>query len=51
MGKIIGSNIAGAVGNLVFYSYNGNNYVRIAPGKRSKKSWSDRQVQNRQPGH
>jgi hypothetical protein len=48
MGRIIGSNIAGAVGNLVFYSYNGNNYVRMAPGKRSKKSWSDRQVQNRQ---
>ena len=47
MGKIIGGNIAGGVGNLIFYSYNGNNYVRTAPGKRSKKSWSDRQVQNR----
>jgi hypothetical protein len=46
MGKIIGSNIAGAVGNLVFYSYNGNNYVRRAPGKRSKKSWSEKQMQN-----
>jgi hypothetical protein len=46
MGKIIGSNINGAVGNLVFYSYNGNNYVRIAPGKRSKKSWSEKQMQN-----
>ena len=48
MGRIVGSNIAGAVGNLVFYSYNGNNYVRIAPGKRSKKSWSEKQMQNRQ---
>ena len=47
MGKIIGSNIVGGVGNLVFYSYNGNNYVRMAPGKRSKKSWSEKQVQNR----
>jgi len=46
MGTIIGSNIAGGVGNLVFYSYNGNNYVRTAPGKRSKKSWSEKQMQN-----
>ncbi len=46
MGKIIGSNIVGGVGNLVFYSYNGNNYVRIAPGKRSKKSWTEKQRQN-----
>ena len=46
MGRIIGSNIVGGVGNLVFYSYNGNNYVRTAPGKRSKKSWSEKQMQN-----
>ena len=48
MGKVIGSNIAGAVGNLIFYSYNGNNYVRMGIGKRSKKSWSEKQVRNRQ---
>ncbi len=47
MGKIIGSNIKGAVGNLIFYSYNGKNYVRTAIRKRSKKSWSDKQVENR----
>jgi hypothetical protein len=47
MGKIIGGNIVGGVGNLIFYSYNGNNYVRTAIRKRSKKSWSERQVQNR----
>ncbi len=46
MGKIIGSNIVGGVGNLVFYSYNGNNYVRTAPAKRSKKSWTENQKQN-----
>ena len=46
MGKIVGGNIVGGVGNLVFYSYNGNNYVRTAPGKRSKKSWSEKQKQN-----
>jgi hypothetical protein len=47
MGIIKGSNIAGGVGNLVFFSYNGNNYVRTAPRKRSKNSWSEHQVQNR----
>jgi len=46
MGKIVGSNIVGGVGNLVFYSYNGNNYVRMAPGKRSKNSWSEKQKTN-----
>ena len=46
MGKIVGGNIAGGVGNLVFYSYNGNNYVRTAPGKRSGKSWTEKQLQN-----
>jgi hypothetical protein len=55
MGKIKGSNPdpdnyrdgTGGTGNLIFYSYNGNNYVRTAAGERSKKSWSDRQAQNR----
>lgn len=47
MGKIIGSNIVGGVGNLVFYSYNGNNYIRTAPRKRSKNSWTEHQVLNR----
>jgi hypothetical protein len=47
MGKIIGSNIVGGVGNLIFYSYNGNNYVRMGIRKRSKNSWSAKQVENR----
>ncbi len=47
MGKIIGNNIVGGVGNFVFWSYNGNNYVRMAPRKRSKNSWSGKQVENR----
>jgi len=46
MGKISEGNITGAVGNLVFYGYNGNKYVRMAPAKRSKKSWSDDQKNN-----
>jgi hypothetical protein len=46
MGKIVGGNIIGGVGNLVFYSYNGNNYVRTAPRKRSKKSWTEKQKTN-----
>ncbi len=46
MGKVVGGNIVGGVGNLVFYSFNGNNYVRTAPGKRSRKSWTEKQVQN-----
>ncbi len=46
MGKIVGGNIVGGVGNLVFWSYNGNNYVRTAPGKRSRKSWTEKQKQN-----
>lgn len=47
MGKIVGGQLSGAVGNMVFYSYNNTEYVRMAPGKRSKKSWSERQVLNR----
>ncbi len=47
MGKIVGGNLAGGVGNLIFYSYNDNTYVRTAPRKRSKKSWSEKQVVNR----
>jgi hypothetical protein len=46
MGKIVGGNIVGGVGNLVFYSYNENNYVRTAPGKRSKNSWTEKQKRN-----
>jgi hypothetical protein len=46
MGEIVGGNIVGGVGNLVFYSYNDNNYVRTAPGKRSKKSWTEKQHKN-----
>jgi hypothetical protein len=41
MGKIKGSNPdpdnyrdgTGGAGNLIFYRYNGNNYVRTAPGE------------------
>jgi hypothetical protein len=46
MGKILEGNIIGGVGNLVFYSYNGNNYVRTAPRKRSTKSWTEKQKTN-----
>ncbi len=46
MGKIVGGNIVGGVGNLVFYSYNGNNYVRTAPGKKSKKFRTEKQKTN-----
>jgi len=48
MGKIIGGNISGAVGSVVFYSYNGEKYVRAAIGRRARNSWSERQVLNRQ---
>jgi hypothetical protein len=46
MGKITGGQLSGAVGKMVFYSYNDTEYVRMAPGKRSKKSWSERQQLN-----
>ncbi len=48
MGKVIGGQLSGAVGSMVFYSYNDTEYVRMNPGKRSKNSWSERQVLNRQ---
>jgi hypothetical protein len=48
MGKIKGGRLSGAAGNLVFYSYNDTEYFRTAPGKRSKRSWKERQVLNRQ---
>jgi hypothetical protein len=48
MGKIKGGRLSGAAGNLVFYSYNETEYFRTAPGKRSKRSWKERQVLNRQ---
>ena len=47
MGKVIAGQISGAVGNMVFYSYNDMEYVRMNPGKRSKSSWSERQLLNR----
>ena len=32
---------------MVFYNYNDKEYFRVVPGKRSKNSWSERQVLNR----
>jgi hypothetical protein len=46
MGKIRGGQLSGAVGNMVFYSFNDTEYVRMAPGRRSEKSWSERQRLN-----
>lgn len=48
MGKVKGGQLSGVVGKLVFYSFNDTEYVRMAPGKRSKKSWSERQMLNQQ---
>lgn len=47
MGKIKGGQLSGVAGNMVFYNYNDTEYFRVVPGKRPKKSWSDRQVLNR----
>jgi len=47
MGKVVGGQLSGAAGNLVFYHYNDTEYFRMNPGKRSKRSWSERQVLNR----
>ena len=47
MGKVKGGQLSGSAGNLVFYHYNDTEYFRMAPGKRSKKSWSERQLLNR----
>ena len=38
-----GEGLSGLVGNLVFYSYNGKQYVRTVPRKRAKNSWSESQ--------
>jgi hypothetical protein len=47
MGKVVGGQLSGAVGNMVFYSYNDTEYVRMNSAKRSKNSWSERQLLNR----
>ena len=47
MGKIKGGRLSGVAGNMVFYSYNDTEYFRVIPRKRSKSSWSERQVLNR----
>jgi hypothetical protein len=50
MGKVRGKSgegLSGLVGNVVFYSYNGETYIRTLPRKRSKSSWSERQELNR----
>jgi len=48
MAKVLGGQLSGAVGNMVFYSYNDMEYVRMTPSKRSKNSWSERQMMNRE---
>ena len=47
MGKMKGGKMSGAAGNVVFYSYNDTEYFRAIPRKRTKSSWSERQVLNR----
>ena len=50
MGKVgggSGEGLSGLIGNVIFYSYNGETYFRTAHKKRSKKSWSESQVLNR----
>lgn len=47
MGKVrskSGEGLSGLVGNLVFYSYKGQTYIRTRPRKRAKNSWSERQL-------
>src|SRR5664280_95994 len=51
MGKVkgrSGEGLSGLVGNVVFYSYNGETYFRSVPRKRAKNSWSERQVLHRE---
>ncbi len=46
MGKVrskSGEGLSGLVGNVVFFSYKGQTYIRTRPGKRSKNSWSEKQ--------
>lgn len=47
MGKVrskSGEGLSGLVGNLVFFSYKGETYIRTRPRKRAKNSWSERQI-------
>jgi hypothetical protein len=51
MGKIrgrSGEGLSGLVGNVVFYSFNGETYFRSVNRKRAKNSWSERQVMHRE---
>lgn len=51
MGKVrskSGEGLSGLVGNVVFFSYNGETYFRPAPGKSVKNSWSERQILHRE---
>jgi hypothetical protein len=47
MGKVLsksGEGLSGLVGNVVFFGYHGQTYVRVRPLNRSKNSWSERQL-------
>jgi hypothetical protein len=47
MGKVrskSGEGLSGLVGNVVFYSYKGETYVRSRPRKRAKNSWTEKQL-------
>jgi hypothetical protein len=47
MGKVrskSGEGLSGLVGNVVFYSYKGETYVRSRPRKKSKHSWTEKQL-------
>jgi hypothetical protein len=49
MGKIrgrAGEGLSGLVGNAVFFSYNGQTYIRTRPARKKKYSWSERQLLN-----
>jgi hypothetical protein len=43
IGGRFGEGLSGLVGNLVLYSYRGQQCIRTRPWKRSKNSWSERQ--------
>jgi len=47
MKRNIGDLVSGRIGNVVFYTRNGVNYVRAAPD-RKKDSWSPQQILHRQ---
>jgi hypothetical protein len=47
MGKVrskSGEGLSGLVGNVLFFSYKGQTYIRVRPGKRAKNFWSERQL-------